>query len=77
MNPNHKLDPVMQISQCHGKHRFDSHAQATEGVSNRLKKLAAPYHCVHCGGWHVGGQEHHRRKTMARRKIREKKQNVE
>lgn len=45
------------IATCHGKARFDSPALANK-ASRRSRRshheAITPYHCDHCGGWHLG-----------------------
>lgn len=59
-------NPTRQLSQCEGKHKYESATAAQQGVSNRLRRLVRPYHCQICQGWHVGSVEGGRRKRVAR-----------
>lgn len=64
------MDPIRQLSECHGKHRYVSSTQAAQGISRRLRHKTQAYHCTVCGGWHVGSIEVGRHKRLARQKIR-------
>ena len=69
-------NPSQQLSQCQGKHAYDSRSQALLGVQHRLRKMIAPYHCDVCGCWHVGNQNTKRKVELAKRKLKERKQDA-
>ena len=65
---------------CEGKKKLASYAEAKAASElvrgNRDKKGRTPYHCKHCGGWHVGtglsSDQHGKRLKMnALRRIEE------
>ena len=44
-------------TQCYGKYRFDDGGlakQVARKSAKRKESKASAYHCMHCGGWHVG-----------------------
>lgn len=54
-----KRETATQHAECTGKHRFDSAALAmtTARKSSRRKDArTSAYHCVFCGGWHIGSR---------------------
>lgn len=61
-----------QLSECEGKHRYDTRTQAKNGISNRLKGKTVLYHCSMCTGWHIGGIDVHRQKELAKKRKRQK-----
>lgn len=66
---NHSKDAA-----CAGKVAFRSFALANAVSERKLKttRLRQPYHCAHCGSWHIGGKNKvSRAKALAQRKKRE------
>lgn len=57
---------VKEMSECRDKHRFGSFEQAKRTMSRDLQKVAKPYHCKTCGGFHVGNVVGTRRKRLKR-----------
>lgn len=45
---------VRQESDCTGKHKFGSYDAALKTMRRDLFKVARPYHCRCCGGYHIG-----------------------
>lgn len=50
---------------CSGKHTFDSFDAARRTMNRDLLKVARPYHCGSCGGFHIGSIATRRGKRMA------------
>jgi len=62
-----------RVSECQGKDRFLSYTQAKSTVSEKLRHKVEAYHCVSCGGWHIGGNQSARHKRMLVKKVKEAK----
>lgn len=52
-----------EAAQCQGKPRFQARADALVAARRRG---VHPYHCGVCHGWHVGSNEHMRKKKLAK-----------
>ncbi len=70
-----EINPSLQLSQCEGKHRYDSYSAAQIGIRKRLKGKIQAFHCSVCDGWHLGGQETRRKVILAKKAIMEKRKN--
>lgn len=46
------------FTSCHGKARHVSFAAARRTLRRRSRaRELEPYHCRHCGGWHIGSRQ--------------------
>ena len=53
--------PRRKLSECLGKHRFDTFDAAMATLKGtRLMHLANVYHCTQCRGYHVGSRMRNR-----------------
>jgi hypothetical protein len=60
-----------RAAQCTGKFAFDSRVDARKAIRGDNRNVMEPYRCA-CGKWHVGGQQHQRLVSKAKRRIRER-----
>lgn len=60
-----------RISECEGKHKFQSYTQAQATMSEKLRHKVEAYHCATCGGWHIGGTKSARNKRLSNKRNRE------
>lgn len=49
---------------CVGKDRFDSYVRAKSTMRPELRRVAEPYHCWACHGWHIGNRGPSRRRRI-------------
>lgn len=61
-----------RLTQCAGKHRYDSHGQAARVLRKGLPDVH-PYRCTLCGGWHVGSDRERLLVHKAKRRVRQMK----
>lgn len=65
------IKKIRRISECDGKDKFQSYTQARATVSEKLRHKVEAYHCVTCGGWHIGGTMTARHKRLSVKRNRE------
>lgn len=57
-----------ELSDCRGKHRFESFAAAARTLRRKdLRHEAQPFHCRVCGGYHIGSVIMTRQKRLMQR----------
>lgn len=71
------VNPTRRLSQCEGKDKFDSFAQAEDGISNRLRHKVRPYNCQVCRFWHLGNVNGSRQKRLTEEGTRNRSRHVE
>jgi hypothetical protein len=59
-----RMEERRRVSECEGKHRFDSFGSAQRTIRIDLRKVTNVYHCTVCRGYHIGSVAGHRRKRL-------------
>ena len=60
---------IRERSACEGKHRFNTFTEAQRTMRRELRRVARPYHCTDCGGFHIGGLVNGRRHRVAQERF--------